>query len=636
MMKSVRNINIKTKILIYIILSIFLSLIIEIGVFNFDKLILPKELQTKQTISLDDIIWDGFTYKDDNSMVSNSENSSFSFNYNGDYIGKLNFTYESKEDFALKIVSKEEGLYKTIEESVYNYAKSSKLKVCSINVTRDVHEIKFAIDKEDVSIKDVYVDNGLSLNSYRLLFIFTSLCLFGLIFIIRPTILKSYENLFLLISLSCGLLLIIFTPSMTTVSQDDEIHYQRSMELFTLGQVNYSASEDQMTRTFAFPNNSITSAEEHKEQNKYLNKNGELYVRTAEVSKKPQLSHLCYSFSSIAMKVGKLLNLPFMVVFKLGKIANLLVYSLMMFFSIKTMPVKKYLLFIFALIPTNISLASNFSTDPIVLSFITLGISLFIKQWMSERKITLKWLLTYIAIVSFGVLPKAIYAPVVLLPLLFNKERYEGKKQFLQFRFIIVISCVLLFLTFLLPMVSANPTTGDLRVEGSSVTGQIISMLNNLWDTILLFFNNAWKQFSNKMFGMQTFTEMGYLGMKQNNSYYAILIALIAATILKTKSERTYKIDRKVKITFLILVFIISLEIWASLYMSFNSVGNTWIQGVQGRYFIPLLFPLLLCCDIPSLKTDINEGTMQKILSLVCLFALLVCIWDFALFPFCF
>ena len=51
----------------------------------------------------------------------------------------------------------------------------------------------------------------------------------------------------------------------------------------------------------------------------------------------------------------------------------------------------------------------------------------------------------------------------------------------------------------------------------------------------------------------------------------------------------------------------IILLIWTALYLSFTPVGENYINGVQPRYFIPLLLPIFYIFKTDKIKNNISN-----------------------------
>ena len=53
--------------------------------------------------------------------------------------------------------------------------------------------------------------------------------------------------------------------------------------------------------------------------------------------------------------------------------------------------------------------------------------------------------------------------------------------------------------------------------------------------------------------------------------------------------------------------------IWTALYLSFTPVGSLVINGVQSRYFIPLILPLLIIINTNKIKTNFNKERLYYV-----------------------
>ena len=76
-------------------------------------------------------------------------------------------------------------------------------------------------------------------------------------------------------------------------------------------------------------------------------------------------------------------------------------------------------------------------------------------------------------------------------------------------------------------------------------------------------------------------------------------------------------LDKKSKTILGILIFLSIGCIWGSLYVSFTPVGSTTINGVQNRYFIPLIMPLLLLLMTNNVKVNLNDKKIYTIYTVI-------------------
>lgn len=619
-----------------IIFAFIATIVIEVLVFNLNIIKLPKEQRITTQIDLSTLENNDFVYKDD-VLVAVKEDNNLDIDLDHTYINKFQVMYQASRDFETVLRSTEVGYYDqdTIKEE--HSGNSFKINMISRNVNATVNALEMEfINSAGLEISAIILNNTFAINRYRFVFILGGILLLGALYQFKSQYFTKYENTFVIIALVIGMFMILFTPNTTFIAQDDETHFRRTYQFLDLNETEWSDSKHQMRIAGSFPPNAIKSREELGMQTEYLNVNDGNTIYTSTAPGKFSYSMLAYVHSSATLKVGEMLNLPFFIWFQLGKVSNLLVYIAAMFFAIKKMPIKKYLLFFFALLPTNIFLASSYSTDGIITSFIMLGFVLFLNKWYSEEKVTIKWTAAYLLSMSFGIFPKAVYAPIILLPLLFKDDKFQSTRSKRKFKIGIILIFFAIMSTFVLPTILSPAVAGDPRGVGyTSMLGQLRLVLSYPIDFIVIMYKNAGFNFIDKMIGPDTVVQIGHLGNLSNIMHYIVVFLLIGLTIINTEGEKI-KLDTLTRGLIITILFIIILLIWTALYLDFTAVGATFIQGVQGRYFLPILIPLLYICTIPSLTTDIKERDMQSIVYLSCSIILLLGVYTNILSVHCF
>lgn len=99
------------------------------------------------------------------------------------------------------------------------------------------------------------------------------------------------------------------------------------------------------------------------------------------------------------------------------------------------------------------------------------------------------------------------------------------------------------------------------------------------------------------------------------NTLFLVLFVIISSVDLTNKSgnseSRSFKYEF---ITCLAVSLVITIMIWSALYLMFTSVGSISIEGVQNRYFLPLL--ILVILSWPSIRIDRSayESISYKVL----------------------
>jgi len=91
---------------------------------------------------------------------------------------------------------------------------------------------------------------------------------------------------------------------------------------------------------------------------------------------------------------------------------------------------------------------------------------------------------------------------------------------------------------------------------------------------------------------------LGWYDTHLHRWFYLLFLILLTLTVLCENNDQFY-FSRRQKL-FLLLIFCLCLFLsYTALYLTFNPVGSRVIQGMQGRYFIPLM-PLLALISVSA------------------------------------
>ena len=607
--------------LLYISL-IIISVLIELFVFNFKLLTLDSKTNGIHTLNNYDV-----KVVDKKRIIS--------FDVNDRYVSKLKIKYKCKDDIktVIEYISKDyykKNIKKQIEDSF-----DSQINLQVLNIKNVVNRVNIIIDKNaDITISSIKIDNNIKISYFRIVFVFV-------FFLVITLIIKYYKengetkNLhkeFLLIGLLMGCTLILLQPSITFQSWDDQIHFQNSYQLFG-NEFKWSAGEVSMIDGLKSDRKwTISSIEEQENITKHLTNDVQSNYKSKD-GLMIKYNQIAYIPSAIGYHVCKLLRMPFSICFKMGKFLNLFAYLLIMSYAIKISRCHKKLLCFIGLMPSNLFLACQYSYDPAVISGLTLGMVVLF-NWFSDIhvKVDFKNMLIFICAMLYACLTKAIYFPLLLLFLFIPSSRFETKKQEIWIKSMIIFICILLLSTFALPSDLMSTNTGDLRGGETNVAEQLkliishpIGYLNVLRDTAL-------SQFGFKLLGNITLGGFSYLGGISDNIYYVLLLVLLF--IFCTNDENS-GLNIKNRLLMVGIIVSIILLIWTALYLSYTPVGLNTINGVQNRYFIPLLFPLIVSLQFFNVKTNIGDNHINIMILLMLVFAFMFTLYKLIIIPYC-
>ena len=462
--------------------------------------------------------------------------------------------------------------------------------------------------------------------SQRIVFLF--LCVLVLLLsvvVLRGSLLRHIEILFLVTAITFGSFLCYSLPSITRVSWDDQIHFDRSLGLSYLTRSEYNQAEIDLVNIpeelFQNPEISIQKLNDSYE---YNNSNGNILTRIGLASPISgssllNIATIGYIPSAIGLWIGRLFSLPLNLTFIFGKMGNLLFYTFVMAYAVRIIPIKKTVLAVIGLLPTSLFLAASYSYDPWVIAVISLGIAyIFREAFASSGRIRLFDLVRIVIILFLGLCPKAIYFPVIALLYLIPRDRFSSTWIYRRFCFVTFLFGCLMFLTFALPMLfSSSAQAGDAR-GGSEVNAldQIIFILSNplfFLRTICQFLLTYISPVSSNAYGLS----FAYLGTTTDCLPFlsAIpFILILSASLLDTTYRDSFFIDGSPSKIYAwsYLVFFSSIFLVAtSLYISFTPVGLDTVNGCQQRYLLPVILLLFL-----PLRVIGNDPMKRRIIGL--------------------
>lgn len=607
------------KNLLYLGLIFLVSLFIELFIFNFNFFLLKDS--EKGIIVIDE-------------FTENEENNKKIINvFLNSYVSKFVVNYSTEEDVAVGIDYYKKDYYDSYQKVTFNDVLDNQVIKQTANFNAKVKNVIISYDADkQVNINSIEINNKFNFNWMRFLFVFLAISLIsflGYCYYMKLITKKNIHLYFFVVGLISGGCMILLQPSATFYSWDDQIHFTRVFELRG-GNLEWNIGEVNMISADSVGRGSINSIDDQIQQTGYLNKSGEMEFSTYG-SRFITYDKVAYIPSFIGFYLGKLLNLPFTICFKLGKLFNLVAYLLIMSYAIKISSVAKNLLTVIGLIPINIFLASQYSYDPVVMSGITLGTVILINWFVDkEYKINFKNFLIFLLAMVIGSFSKAVYIPMILLFLLIPEKKFSSKKQCWQLKIGVLFICLLIMVTFVLPAVN-NTMSGDSRGGDTSVSRQLHYILKYPLGYLMVLKDTLGTQLLNYFFGTNI-VNYSYIGIGANNLYFVYLILIIF--VIFTDSDKK-QLNLFQRIAFLVMLLGIMILIWTALYLSFTPVGLNTINGVQPRYYLPLLFPLAMCFSSSFIKNNIKENTYNFITLFIPAIVLLASIYELILCTYC-
>ena len=592
---------------------------------NFNVLMLPSE--DKGTILIkDEPEFENGTYAN-GIFFTNDLDASIKWDLNGQYVDKFAVSYTSDTWFTADVSI---GILNDFgKEEVKQIVEGNPIELSQsvIDINDDVEWIQYTLTSEskEVTISSPIIINSFQFNGGRMVITSGIVLAVLLLWWFRNYISRHLEYGFLILSVCMGIGILSCIPA-NKVSWDEETHFSRAYKLALFPSTEQLPDEIAGFLGVSIFNSPLVQPGSSQETEALSNELNETY----EIGEKTQTIQgwTCgiytpgYVFEAIGIKVAKLFGGSFTDILFAGRLASLVSFIVLIFFAIRILPVGKELLLFISCMPTTIFLAVTYNYDIVVFGFIALGLSIILREWlMKNHQINEKWLLIAIPILAYGCLPKAVYAPLVLLPLIIPANKFKNRKTAMLIKSGYILLFLALMASFVLPQLMGK-SNNDPRGGAVDSSTQLRLILSNPIAYASVFFENVKQTFASYSFGEAQYSVLGHL----RSAGFTYLIPMTAGCLILTaeKKEDVATISWKERIYILVLIIMTVGLIWTALYLAYTVPGSSTIAGVQGRYYKPvlLLFYLILCPFKAHL--DISRGTYRMVLLSICLFILSV------------
>ena len=537
------------------------------------------------------------------------------------YINKLQYEYSVAEPLLndSKIFITYSNIYgdenrKELSDNYFVFASKSVL-----NIGERVSKIEIVIPEENAELKisNFVVDNNFKWNPFVALVI--SGISFEVLYLIfyrkqnakHPGIATSISLLVL------GMCLLVLQPPYTS-GWDEQIHTAHSYDLAVTGdeQGTPNVISYLTTNSAWFYLHPDISFEERIDYIRVMNQMGDSFGEDMG-GYGLRMNSVGYIFQAGAMTVGKLFDLPFYLIWVMGKFANLALYAIGMGIAVAIVPFGKRLLMVVAHFPIMIFLSTVYTYDVTVNVFIILAICIWLRELVNKDQLFgYKWRIAFVACLVIGCMPKAVYAPLILCALLLPSSKFKSKKDAYVTKGLVILVFIMLMSTFVMPTVSSPSSGGDSRGGDTSVAAQMSYVLGQPFAYAVVLLKNIFDTAVNYTFGT-LMSDFAYWGTASQPVLFSIL--LVGTLMTDSYAEKGKRIVLNVKekvMAFFVIALTVAL-IWTALYLSFTEVGETTIAGVQARYYLPFIFLFYLLFKPKKIKSEFKVENYQMVVMLI-------------------
>lgn len=481
---------------------------------------------------------------------------------------------------------------------------------------------------------------GIIIYTWKLAFlIFAIEIVFLLLYLyIRQEILVSIPMLGCVMVLMLGSSIAFLQPAFLGISYDDQTHYENTVYLSRMMEKQIYAADVAIEEDY-FAHEFKVRGYDRKEQLQrydlynYLKKN-HYYTDKKVIS--VTSAFIAYIPSVIGVLLGRGLGLPFQGIIILGRWMNVLFFAVMTYLSMKNLGKSCLVVLMVALIPGNIYIGANYTYDIWLTAWSMLALSLFLGEWeKGHERIQTKNI--YLIPFSMGIalLPKIVYFPLAVPLLFMSRSKFTGKGQYYLYRMLVILVIFMPIIKLILPMIISRGNSlgrGDIRGgEDVNASRQIQEIINNPRKYIMIFWDHLKIYLNPLIEGRMYIGRMGYMGETLIKTK-SLLIALILGAFLNQNDEAV-KYPWWTRLGVVLLYAVIGFGVSFVMYIEFTPVGLDRINGAQGRYLLPAVFPLLYVCTRSNVLSQminavrIDKGTFEKIIVAICISFFMFAVW---------
>lgn len=447
---------------------------------------------------------------------------------------------------------------------------------------------------------------------------------------------KRIELIGFLVILLVGSMFSFLSPPYLGISWDDETHYRNAVTLSHFADGKISKADEILLEDYGKNalNKEYYSKDNQLSYSTMLNQleNAGFYTAMDETSF--AIRNVVYLPSALGLILGRGLGLPYQYIFILGKWMNVLLLAVLSYFAMRQLKSGKIVVLLVALIPTNIFCASNYTYDTWLIAWIILGLSAFIGEWQRpEEKMKFSSKCLIIVPLCIAVLAKETYFIITFVALFLPNQKFKDKKEAWRYRGGIVGAMLLPFIFLYFGRMGGGNVTAltDTRGGEQVASGsQLDFILQNPWQTVKILVNYLLKYLNPFYQGKDYLGLMGYFGFISIPSNL-VLATLVLGALFSRQGDEIEKYPWWFRMGIVAEYIAIGAMAALSMYLIYTPVGSDTVEGCQGRYLLPVIFPVLyVLTRIPGktyVKNYLGEENLNMILLGVMVISALSGLW---------
>lgn len=335
---------------------------------------------------------------------------------------------------------------------------------------------------------------------------------------------------------------------------------------------------------------------------------------------------IIYLPAIIGFTVARLLSLGYYPMVMLARLMMLAFYVFAASWSIKKIPVGKMTLFITALLPMGLHMAASLSYDAVILALamMTFAYIMYLAYGEKEKIGAREWVTMLVLTILLAPCKVGVYLPIVLLLLMVPRAKLNGGMRFFWFFTAVVTAGVASLIITNLPALSLateRPPIVNSAGKALITSNWALHHPVGVWSMML---NTVSLNLSKWVQGAIGYS-LGFFSIPIESWVVVGFELCLVSSIFHEEGVQPltpapfHRLLLLVPVVLCLVMFLAGMMVW------WTPQGANQIEGIQGRYFIPMIPLVLFAIPQVSFKLSLKRGDIQfpkrgfsQILALAC------------------
>lgn len=295
---------------------------------------------------------------------------------------------------------------------------------------------------------------------------------------------------------------------------------------------------------------------------------------------------------AVGIVLARILHLGYVQLLYLGRFLGLLVFALAVFFGMKKLPFGKATLYVLAMLPVTLQQANSFSYDSILFSAALLYLCYIISMAYSEEDIKgMDIIICSILGVAIIYCKSGAYTPLVFAFLLIPMKKFASKAAYYSFMGSMSGAYLLGFLVKNVKVVNASvETTNKVMGIADAITIPNYSLSYILQNPVVLFdvVNNTIADKTDFYVQSMLGQHLGWIQVELANVLVIAFAIILMLSAFRARGEKQY-VTTGNKWWILVITCASAALVLLGMLVSWTPITYVSVEGVQGRYFFPIL-----------------------------------------------